>query len=98
MEWPAPPSGVVVSPANQEEEGMGISVLGVDLSKNVYSVVGLDASGAVVMRRRVGRETSIAQAEKLPACVVGVEACYFSHHLGRVFASHGHEVRLGIPM
>jgi hypothetical protein len=52
MEWPAPPSGVVGSPANQEEEGMDISVLGVDLGKNVRSVVGLDASGAVVMLAR----------------------------------------------
>ena len=50
MEWPAPPSGVVGSPANQEEEGMDISVLGVDLGKNVCSVVGLDASGGVVRR------------------------------------------------
>jgi transposase len=36
---------------------MRVSVLGVDLSKNVCSVVGLDASGAVVLRRRVKRET-----------------------------------------
>ena len=38
--------------------GMDISVLGVDLGKNVCSVVGLDASGAIVMRRKVRRETS----------------------------------------
>src|ERR1700722_7457010 len=86
MEWPAPPSGVVGSPANQEEEGMDISVLGIDLGKNVCSVVGLDASGAVVMRRKVRRETLIALAEKLPPCVVGMEACCGAHHLGRVFA------------
>ena len=43
---------------------MDISVLGVDLGKNVCSVVGLDASGAVVMRRKVRRETLIALAEK----------------------------------
>jgi hypothetical protein len=48
-------SGAVGSPANPEEEGMDISVLGIDLGKNVCSVVGLDASGAVVMRRKVGR-------------------------------------------
>ena len=54
--------------------GMDIAVLGVDLGKNVCSVVGLDASGAVVMRRKVRRETLIALAEKLPACVVGMEA------------------------
>ena len=54
---------------------MDISVLGIDLGKNVCSVVGLDASGAVVMRRKVRRETLIALAEKLPPCVVGMEAC-----------------------
>jgi transposase len=53
---------------------MDISVLGVDLGKNVCSVVGLDASGAVVMRRKMRRETLIALAEKLPACIVGMEA------------------------
>ena len=52
-----------------------ISVLGIDLGKNVCSVVGPDASGAVVMRRRMRRETLIGLAEKLPACVVGMEAC-----------------------
>jgi len=76
---------------------MDISVLGIDLGKNVCSVVGLDASGAVVMRRRMRRETLIGLAEKLPACIVGMEACCGSHHLGRVFASHGHDVRLMSP-
>ena len=55
--------------------GMDISVLGVDLGKNVCSVVGLDASGAVVLRRRAKRETLIALAAKLPPCVVAMEAC-----------------------
>ena len=74
-----------------------IAVLGIDLGKNVCSVVGLDASGAVVMRRRMRRETLIALAEKLPPCVVGMEACCGAHHLGRVFAAHGHDVRLMSP-
>ena len=76
---------------------MDISVLGIDLGKNVCSVVGLDASGAVVMRRKVRRETLIALAEKLPPCVVGMEACCGAHHLGRVFAGHGRDVRLMSP-
>ena len=54
---------------------MDISVLGVDLGKNICSVVGLDASGAVVLRRRAKRETLIALAAKLPPCVVAMEAC-----------------------
>jgi transposase len=72
--------------------GMDISVLGVDLGKNVCSVVGLDASGAVVLRRRAKRQTLIALAAKLPPCVVAMEACCGAHHLGRVFAGHGHDV------
>ncbi len=51
-----------------------ISVLGVDLGKNVCSVVGLNSSGAVVMRRKMRRETVIGLAEKLPPCVVAMEA------------------------
>jgi len=76
---------------------MDIAVLGIDLGKNVCSVVGLDASGAVVMRRKARRETLIAVVAKLPPCVVGMEACCGSHHLGRLFAAHGHDVRLMSP-
>jgi len=101
MEWPAPPSGVVGLPAVQEEElDMAlatISVLGADLGKNVCSVVGLDSSGAVVMRRKMRRETLAGLAGKLPACVVAMEACCGAHHLGRLFAAHGHDVRLMSP-
>ncbi len=76
---------------------MTISVLGVDLGKNVCSLVGLDASGAVVLRRRAKRETVIALAAKLSPCIVAMEACCGAHHLGRVFAAHRHEVRLMSP-
>jgi transposase len=74
-----------------------ISVLGVDLGKNVCSVVGFDGAGKVVMRRKVRRETLIGLAAKLPPCMVAMEACCGAHHLGRIFAAHGHEVRLMSP-
>ena len=74
-----------------------ISVLGIDLGKNVCSVVGLDASGAVVLRRRAKRETLLMLAAKLPPCIVAMEACCGAHHLGRVFAAHDHDVRLMSP-
>jgi transposase len=85
--------------AGSSEGGMGmaISVLGVDLGKNVCSIVGLDPSGSVVMRRKVRRETLIALAERLPPCIVGMEACCGAHHLGRLFAACGHDVRLMSP-
>jgi transposase len=86
------------SPAVQEEEGLWFWRQSLfDLGKNVCSVVGLDASGAVVMRRKVRRETLIGLAEKLPPCVVGMEACCGAHHLGRLFAAHCHDVRLMSP-
>jgi transposase len=76
---------------------MTIAVLGVDLGKNVCSLVGVDSSGTVVLRRRVKRETLIGLAAKLPPCVVAMEACCGAHHVGRVFAAHGHEIRLMSP-
>jgi len=76
---------------------MKIAVLGIDLGKNVCSVVGLDASGAVVLRRRVRRDTLIDLVAKLPACIVGMEARCGAHHLGRLFAAQGHAVRLMSP-
>ena len=66
-------------------------------AKNVCSVVGLDASGAVVLRRKVRRETLIALAEKLSPRVTGMEACCGAHHTGRLFAAYGHDVRLMSP-
>ena len=76
---------------------MKIAVLGIDLGKNVCCVVGLDASGAVVLRRRVRRDTLIDLVAKLPACIVGMEACCGAHHLGRLFATQGHNIRLMSP-
>ena len=76
---------------------MKIAVLGIDLGKNVCSVVGLDSSGAVVLRRRVRRDTLIDLVANCRACIVGMEACCGAHHLGRLFAAQGHDVRLMSP-
>ena len=72
---------------------MQVSVLGIDLGKNVCSLVGLDGSGAVVLRRRAKREPLIGLAAKLPPCFVAMEACCGAHHRGRVFAAHGRTAR-----
>ncbi len=76
---------------------MKIAVLGVDLGKNVCSLVGLDDVGVVIVRRRARRDTLIDFVGKLPACIVGMEACCGAHHLGRLFAAQGHDVRLMSP-
>src|SRR5918911_1080627 len=74
-----------------------IAVLGIDLGKNSCSLAGLDASGAVVLRRRMRRETVLAFAAGLPPCVVAMEACCGAHHLGRALQARGHQVRLMSP-
>ena len=76
---------------------MSIVILGVDLGKNSCSVVGVNAAGAVVVRRTMRRQTLIDYVTKLPACVVAMEACCGAHHLGRLFAAQGHEIRLMSP-
>ena len=53
---------------------MTVAVLGIDLGKTSCSVVGLDEAGCVVLRRRMRRETVIAFAAKLPACIAAMEA------------------------
>lgn len=71
---------------------MKIAVLGINLGKNSCSLVGLDQSGRVVVRRRMRRETVIAFASRLPACIVAIEACCGAHHMGRSLAAQGHTV------
>jgi transposase len=76
---------------------MEIAVLGIDLGKNSCSVVGLDGSGRVVLRRRMHRDSVVKLASGLPPCIVAMEACCGAHHLGRLLQEMGHQVRLMSP-
>ena len=76
---------------------MQIAVLGIDLGKNSCSVVGLDASGRVVLRRRLQRDGVVKLAAGLPSCLMAMEACCGAHHLGRRLRDQGHQVRLMSP-
>jgi len=76
---------------------MQLAIIGIDLGKNSCSLVGLDAAGKVLLRRRMRRDTVMAFCAKTPACVVAMEACCGAHHMGRALAAQGHEVRLMSP-
>jgi transposase len=76
---------------------MQIGILGIDLGKNSCSVAGLDASGRVVLRRRMHRDAVVKLASGLAPCVIAMEACCGAHHLGRVLQQQGHRVRLMSP-
>ena len=74
-----------------------ITTIGLDIAKSVFQVHGVDAEGNVVIRRQLKRRHVVAFFEKLPACLVGIEACASSHHWSRELQALGHNVRLMPP-
>ena len=74
-----------------------ISAIGLDVAKSVFQVPGVDESGAVVIRRRVGRAKVLALLGGLPPCLVGIEACPSAHYWSRELQAFGHTVRLMPP-
>ncbi|PDT76172.1 IS110 family transposase [Sinorhizobium sp. BJ1] len=76
---------------------MQIALLGIDLGKNSCSVAGIDASGEVLLRRRLHRNSIPKLAARFPGCIIAMEACCGAHHLGRVLRKQGHVVRLLSP-
>jgi transposase len=63
----------------------------------VFQIHGVDATGNVNMRRQIKRRYVVAFFQKLPPCVVGIEACATSHHWSRQLQAIGHTVRLMPP-
>jgi len=71
-----------------------VATIGLDIAKSVFQVHGVDAAGQVVIRQRLARRRVLAFFEKLPPCLVGIEACSTSHYWARELIARGHEVRL----
>jgi transposase len=71
--------------------------IGVDIAKSVFQVHGVDASGEVVIRRKLRRRSVLPFFRKLPPCLVGIEACATAHHWSRELKALGHEVKLMPP-
>jgi transposase len=74
-----------------------ITTVGLDIAKSVFQVHGVDAAGKVIIRRQLKRRHVLPFFERLPACVVGIEACATSHHWSRELRALGHTVRLMPP-
>ena len=74
-----------------------ITTVGLDIAKSVFQVHGVDAAGQVVIRRQLKRRYVLAFFQKLPPCLVGIEACASSHHWSRELQAVGHVVRLMPP-
>ena len=74
-----------------------ITTVGLDIAKSVFQVHAVDAAGNVIIRRQLKRRQVLAFFQKLPPCLVGIEACATSHHWSRELKAIGHTVRLMPP-
>jgi len=71
-----------------------IATIGIDIGKNTFHVIGLDDKGAIILRHKLSRGQVYARLANIPPCLIGMEACVGSHHLGRQLSALGHDTRL----
>lgn len=74
-----------------------ITMIGIDLAKNVFQLHGVDANHQPVLRRQLRRTQMLPFFAKLPRCTVAMEACGTAHYRAREIGALGHEVRLVPP-
>lgn len=74
-----------------------VSIIGVDLAKNVFQLHGAAADGSVVFRKKLSRLQLTRFMAEQPPCLVAMEACAGAQHWAREMSRHGHEVRLIAP-
>jgi transposase len=71
-----------------------ITVVGIDIGKNAFHVVGQDERGAIVLHQKWSRGQLAARFASMPPCLVDMEACVGAHHLSRRLKALGHDARL----
>ena len=71
-----------------------VTTIGLDIGKSVFQVHGVDATGNVIVRRKLKRRYVLSFFQKLPPCLIGIETCASSHHWSRELKALGHTVRL----
>jgi transposase len=71
-----------------------VATMGIDIGKNSFHVIGLDARGAIVLRQKWSRGQLEARFANTPPCLTGMEACVGAHHLSRKLQELDHDARL----
>ena len=77
-----------------EKLNTAVAVMGIDIGKNSFHVIGLDARGAIALRQKWSRGQVETRLANMPPCLVGMEACVGAHHLSRRLKTLGHDARL----
>ena len=70
------------------------ATIGIDIGRNSFHLIGLDGRGAIVMQTELSRLQLARRLINMLPCLIGMEACSGSHHLGRMLHAFGHDVRL----
>ena len=68
-----------------------VTTIGLDIGKSVFQAHGVDREGDVIIRRQLSGAI-LAFFQKLPPCLIGIEACASSHHWSRELQALGHTV------
>ncbi len=71
-----------------------VATIGIDLGKNTFHLLGLDQRGNIVLQLKTSRNQLERRLTNIPRCLIGMEACSGSHHIGRQVEALGHDVRL----
>jgi transposase len=74
-----------------------VHTVAIDLAKKVFHLVGSDATGTILWRKRLTRHTLMPFIAQLPPVVIGIEACGGAHYWARRFRAQGHAVKLMAP-
>ena len=80
----------------KKDDGSALELLsvGIDIGKDVFHIIGIDPGGRIVLRRRVRRLSLVREFERLPRCVVGMEACLSAHFVSRTIRELGFSPRI----
>lgn len=73
---------------------MDMTILGIDLAKNVFQLHGINQEGQVLCKKKLSRKKMIEYIANLPPCLIGMEACGGSNHWARKFRTFGHDVSI----
>ncbi len=76
------------------EDTQPLASIGIDIGKDVFHIVGFDGDGRIALRRKIKRLSLVTEFEKLPPCIVGMEACLSAHFVSRTLRRLGHDPRI----
>jgi transposase len=79
---------------NTETTAAPLAVIGVDIGKEIFHLVGFGTDGKIAFRKKIRRLDLKGAFEQLPRCIVGMEACLSAHFVSRTLRILGHEPRI----